>query len=127
MSAFEPCLPLSHVCFAPRKRTLLGAIRLVPTTDIGQLFDHLIGAGDDHRRKIEAERLRSLEVDHQLVLCEASLTARQQFVAHPLRIHSRPPLAAVRECAHSLITHEPCYLRNRKAGVTEIVRGEIGA
>src|SRR6266446_6751308 len=61
------------------------------------------------------------------VLCEASLTARQQFVAHPLRIHSRPPLAAVRECAHSLITYEPCYLRNRKAGVTEIVRGEIGA
>ena len=76
---------------------------------------------------VEAERLGGFQIDHQLVLCEAPLTARQQFVAHPLRIHSRPPLAAVRECAHSLITHEPCYLRDRKAGVTEIVRREIGA
>jgi hypothetical protein len=126
MSAFEPCLLCPPKADVARRHWRVRLSRQ-PTTDIGQLFDHLIGAGDDHRRKIEAERLRSLEVDHQLVLCEASLTARQQFVAHPLRIHSRPPLAAVRECAHSLITHEPCYLRNRKAGVTEIVRGEIGA
>src|SRR6266478_7687013 len=124
MSAFEPCLLCPPKADVARRHW---RVRLVPTTDIGQLFDHLIGAGDEHRRKIEAERLRSLEVDHQLVPCEAQLTARQQFVAHPLRIHSRPPLAAVRECAHSLITHEPCYLRDRKAGVTEIVRGEVGA
>ena len=58
---------------------------------------------------------------------EAPLMARQQFVAHPLRIHSGPPFAAVRECANSLIADEPCYLRDRKVGLTEIVRGEIGA
>ncbi len=53
--------------------------------------------------------------------------ARQQFVAHALRIHSGPPPVAVRECANSLIADEPCYLRDRKVGLTEIVRGEIGA
>ena len=31
------------------------------------------------------------------------------------------------ECANSLITNEPCYLGDRKVGLTEIVRGEIGA
>ena len=31
------------------------------------------------------------------------------------------------ECANSLITNEPCYLRDRKVGVTQIMRGEIGA
>ena len=53
--------------------------------------------------------------------------ARQQFVAHPLRIHSSPPLVAVGECANSLITDKPRYLGDRKVGLTEIVRGEIGA
>jgi hypothetical protein len=32
------------------------------------LFDHLVGAGEQRRRHLKAERLRSLQVDHQLVL-----------------------------------------------------------
>ena len=31
-------------------------------------FDDLVGAGEQRGRHLEAERLRSLEVDHQLVL-----------------------------------------------------------
>jgi hypothetical protein len=53
--------------------------------------------------------------------------ACQQFVAHPLRIHSGPPPAAVRECANSLITEEPRDLRDRKVGLTETVPRKIGA
>src|SRR5262249_749253 len=50
--------------------------------------------------------------------------ARQQFAAHLLRVHSGPPLVAMGECANSLITNEPCYLRDRKVGVTQVMRGE---
>ena len=35
---------------------------------IASLFDHLVGAGNKRQRHGEAERLRGLEVDHQLVL-----------------------------------------------------------
>src|SRR5262249_52964937 len=31
------------------------------------LFDHLVGGGEQRRWNVEAERLRGLEVDHQLV------------------------------------------------------------
>ena len=43
-------------------------VRFVPIADMAASFDHLVGAGEYRRRHDEAERLRGLEIDHQLVL-----------------------------------------------------------
>ena len=32
------------------------------------LLDHLVGAGEQRRRNVDAKRLRGLEIDHQLEL-----------------------------------------------------------
>ena len=53
--------------------------------------------------------------------------ACQQLVTPLTRIHPSRSLVSVRECANSFITEEPCYLRDRKVGVAQIMRGEIGA
>jgi hypothetical protein len=38
----------------------------IPTQENIALFDHFIGAGEQHRRDFDAERSRRLEVDDQL-------------------------------------------------------------
>ena len=55
------------------KRTLLLTWAGLPPAGSHQLclahsFDHLVGAGEQRRRHSEAERFRSLEVDHELIL-----------------------------------------------------------
>jgi hypothetical protein len=71
---------------SPRKRTNSRPcwyVRLVPLADsctatydsrcVGyeDLLDHLVGARKQRRRHLDAERLRSLEVDHELRLLNA--------------------------------------------------------
>src|SRR5215470_15785202 len=41
---------------------------LAPPSGAGILLDHLVGAGEHAGRHLDAQRLRGLEIDHQLVL-----------------------------------------------------------
>jgi hypothetical protein len=59
----------------PKGADIIGAFRhfrVVPKAAVSNrskadnLFDHLVGAGEQRRRHVEAERLGGLEVDHQL-------------------------------------------------------------
>jgi hypothetical protein len=60
---------------------------------------------------------------HDFGNSEARLMSCQQFAAHLLPVHSSPLLVAMGECANSQITKEPCYLRDRKVGVTQVMPG----
>src|SRR5215831_20002641 len=87
-----------------------------------------VAAGAASRWEPRAQRSRTpsgLIAKHDFGNSEAPLMARQQFVTHLPRIHLSRSLVSVRECANSLITNEPCYLRDRKVGVTQVMRGEI--
>src|SRR5262249_6475703 len=61
----QSLLPYNPQCYAPRQCCMAAAIRLSQQHSCS--FDHLIGAGE-HRRHLKTERLRGLQIDHQLVL-----------------------------------------------------------
>src|SRR5678816_2675299 len=69
---FATTVASGHATLAT-KRTLLLTWAGLPPAGSRQLclahsFDHLVGAREQRRRHLKAERLRSLEVNHQLVL-----------------------------------------------------------
>ena len=43
-------------------------VRYVPIADVSPLFDHLVGELLKVRRHVEAQRLRGLEIDDELIL-----------------------------------------------------------
>ena len=82
--------------------------------------------GQDNLR-IKRNQFRGVFAHFRVAPVGTPLMACQQLVAHLTRIHLSRPLVSVRECANRFIAEEPCYLRDRKVGVTQIMRGEIGA
>ncbi|MEA2959589.1 MAG: hypothetical protein QOJ58_5572 [Alphaproteobacteria bacterium] len=51
-----------------------GYVSFVPTRDsctaaIASLFDHLVGAREQHRRHVDADRLCRLKIDDELEFC----------------------------------------------------------
>src|ERR1700736_1505098 len=48
------------------KRQRSANFGLMHCSENAYLFDHLIRAGEERRRNVEAERLRCLEIDHKL-------------------------------------------------------------
>src|SRR5262249_30333073 len=44
-------------------------------------FNHLVGAGEQRRRQVHAERLRRLEVDYELIFCRSLHRQVGRFLA----------------------------------------------
>jgi hypothetical protein len=65
--------------------------RLVPEPDLraaanSVLFDHLVGAGEQHRRNFKAERLGGFEIDDEVDVCDAGDVPSgpiKQCLVHP--------------------------------------------
>jgi hypothetical protein len=59
MSALPPKADIDHEG---------GNVRFVPKADIASSLNYLVGAGEHGLRNSQTERLRGLEINHQLVL-----------------------------------------------------------
>ena len=108
---------------------------LLPHCDVSEALPPVRVLGDGRMRGVALGTARTTIsrtpsgpiAKHDFGNSEAPLMSCQQFVTHLPRIHLSRSLVSVRECANSFITEEPCYLRDRKVGVTQVMRGEIGA
>ena len=50
-----------------RHRQREAVVSDLPVGDISRLLDHLVGAGAQRERHVEAERFRGFQVNHQLI------------------------------------------------------------
>src|SRR5262245_36313529 len=67
----QTCAPHQPMSALPPKADMCSATRDVrygPKADIGYLFDHFVGAGEQRWRHGETKRLGGLKIDHQFVL-----------------------------------------------------------
>src|SRR5215510_1328276 len=69
---FATTVASGHATLATKRTLLLTWAGLAPAGShqlcLAHSFDDLVGAGEQHWRHVEAERLGGFEVDHQLVL-----------------------------------------------------------
>jgi hypothetical protein len=77
-AGIDPLLPLNEVAWGLHKSTrrvrALLAEQKIPVVEFSpkdlplapSSLDHLVGAGEQHRRHLDAERLGSFQIDHQL-------------------------------------------------------------
>src|SRR6266487_2641415 len=72
-------------------------------------FNHLVGAGEERRRHVEAERFRGLEIDHQLVLgrCLHRKIGRLPALEDAINIRRRTPKQIGRSEEHTSELQSP--------------------